>query len=116
MEYVPGIKILNLEEIERQGIDRTVLARRSCESYMTQLCRHGFFHCDPHPGNLACDAEEGGRLIYYDFGMMESIPENVRRGFVVLTFGVYENEVKEVCDGAQEMGILRTDIDRRAIE
>ena len=59
---------------------------------------------------------EGGRLIYYDFGMMESIPENVRRGFVVLTFGVYENEVKEVCDGAQEMGILRTDIDRRAIE
>lgn len=50
MEYVPGVKINNLEEIESRGIDRKVLAKRSAEAYLTQLCRHGFFHCDPHPG------------------------------------------------------------------
>lgn len=49
MEYVPGVKINNLEEIERRGIDRQLLAKRSAEAYLTQLCRHGFFHCDPHP-------------------------------------------------------------------
>ncbi|CAM9912860.1 unnamed protein product, partial [Sphacelaria rigidula] len=51
MEYVPGIKINNIAEIEKRGIDRSVLAKRSAEAYLTQLCRHGFFHCDPHPGN-----------------------------------------------------------------
>lgn len=116
MEYVPGIKISDIAAIDACGIDRQVLAKRSAESYMTQLCRHGFFHCDPHPGNLACDAEEGGRLIYYDFGMMDEIPEEVRKGFVLLTFGVYENDAKAVCNGAEQMGILRKDIDRMSIE
>ena len=82
---------------------------------MTQLTRHGFFHCDPHPGNLACDKEEGGRLIYYDFGMMDFIPERVRRGFVLLTFGVYENDPKDTCDGAEQMGILRTDVSQSGL-
>lgn len=50
MEFVPGVKINNLDEIDRRGIDRKLLAKRSAEAYLTQLCRHGFFHCDPHPG------------------------------------------------------------------
>ena len=45
---------------------------------------------------MACDAEGGGRLIYYDFGMMDELSPNVREGLVNLIFGVYENEPKEV--------------------
>lgn len=52
MEYVPGIKINDIKRIEEAGIDRDLLAKRSAEAYLTQLCRHGFFHCDPHVSSL----------------------------------------------------------------
>mmetsp|Transcript_33767 Transcript_33767/g.58355 ORF Transcript_33767/g.58355 Transcript_33767/m.58355 type:complete len:739 (-) Transcript_33767:611-2827(-) len=116
MEYVPGIKINDLEEIDRRGIDRKLLARRSAESYLTQLCRNGYFHCDPHPGNVACDEQYGGRLIYYDFGMMDEFQSNVRSGLVNLVFAVYENDAKEACDALEEMGILREGVDRVSVE
>lgn len=75
-----------------------------------------FVDCDPHPGNVACDNVHGGRLIYYDFGMMDELQPNVKRGLVDLIFGVYENDVKEVCDALQTMGVLRAGIDRVSIE
>ncbi|CAM9429694.1 unnamed protein product [Hapterophycus canaliculatus] len=112
MEFVPGVKINNLEEIDRRGIDRKLLAKRSAEAYLTQLCRHGFFHCDPHPGNLACDEEGGGRLIFYDFGMMDEFKPNVRSGLVNLIFSTYENDPRAVCDALVEMGILKAGADR----
>jgi predicted unusual protein kinase regulating ubiquinone biosynthesis (AarF/ABC1/UbiB family) len=75
-----------------------------------------FQDCDPHPGNVACDAMEGGRLIYYDFGMMDELQSNVRSGLVDLIFGVYENDTKEVCDAFEKIGILRKGVDRISIE
>lgn len=80
MEYVPGVKINNAEAIDEMGLDRERLARLAVESYLQQLLRHGLFHADPHPGNVAVDAENGGRLIYYDFGMMGRIQPRVRCG------------------------------------
>lgn len=78
MEYAPGVKINNAKAIDEMGLDRERLARLAVESYLQQLLRHGLFHADPHPGNVAVDAEGGGRLIYYDFGMMGRIQPKVR--------------------------------------
>ncbi|CAM9478004.1 unnamed protein product [Ectocarpus sp. 6 AP-2014] len=116
MEFVPGVKINNIDEIDRRGIDRKLLAKRSAEAYLTQLCRHGFFHCDPHPGNVACDEEDGGRLIFYDFGMMDEFKPNVRSGLVNLIFSTYENDPRAVCDALVEMGILKAGSDRISVE
>lgn len=116
MEYVPGIKINDLAKIDEAKIDRVLLSQRSAEAYLTQLCRHGFFHCDPHPGNVACDAELGGRLIFYDFGMMDELKPGVRSGLVNLIFSVFDNEPRECCNALEEMGVLRKGVDRVSIE
>jgi hypothetical protein len=68
-----------------------------CLTDRTPLClaaalRCSSIHADPHPGNVAVDAEGGGRLIYYDFGMMGSIPGGVRGGLMELFYGVYEKD------------------------
>lgn len=52
MEFLEGIKISDVDKIQAAGVDRALLARRTAECYLAQLCRHGFFHCDPHPGNF----------------------------------------------------------------
>lgn len=116
MEYVPGIKINDYEAIENAGLDREVLAKRSAESYLTQLLRHGYFHTDPHCGNLAVDTVAGGRLIYYDFGMMSTFESNIKKGLVDVVFGIYEGNAKNICDAMVNMGVLSGSADRITVE
>ncbi|KAH9295117.1 hypothetical protein KI387_038705, partial [Taxus chinensis] len=96
MEYVPGIKINRISALDQLGVDRQKLARYAVESYLEQILRHGFFHADPHPGNIAVDDANGGRLIFYDFGMMGSINPNIREGLLEVFYGVYEKDPNKV--------------------
>jgi len=117
MEYCPGIKITDHEQLEAHGFDQVHISNTLTTSYLEQLCRHGFFHCDPHPGNLAVDGgAPGGRLVYYDFGMMERVEPEVRKGFVDLIFSIYRTLPREACDALEVMGVLRPGIDRFSIE
>jgi len=117
IEYCPGTKISDTAELSRRGYDQAHLATQLTTSYLEQVCRHGFFHCDPHPGNLAVDdGYPGGRIIYYDFGMMERMATPVKKGFVDLVFAIYENLPKEACDALEAMGVLRAGVDRYSIE
>jgi predicted unusual protein kinase regulating ubiquinone biosynthesis (AarF/ABC1/UbiB family) len=117
MEFCPGVKLTNKEALKANGFNPEHLANTLTNSYLEQICRHGFFHCDPHPGNLAVDdGYPGGRIVYYDFGMMERVEDRVKKGFVDLVFAIYENTPKEACDALEEMGVLRQGVDRFSIE
>ena len=62
MEYLPGIKITDAAGIARAGLDGPAAARAATESFLLQILKHGFFHADPHPGNIAIGVCGGGRV------------------------------------------------------
>ncbi|MER3491596.1 MAG: hypothetical protein C4323_04230 [Mastigocladus sp. ERB_26_2] len=105
LEYVPGIKISQYEAIEAAGLDRKQIARQGAQAYLLQLLDNGFFHADPHPGNIAV-SPDGGALIFYDFGMMGRIKSNVREGLMETLFGIASKDGDRVVQSLINLGAL----------
>ena len=80
MEWIEGTKLTDIEAVQAKGIDATHLVEVGVECSLRQLLEHGFFHADPHPGNLLAMAD--GRLAYLDFGMMSRIKPYQRYGLI----------------------------------
>ena len=118
LEYMPGIKISNYEALEAAGIDRKVIARIGAEAYLEQLLNHGFFHADPHPGNLAVTGQ--GELIFYDFGMMGQIQSFTREKLLRTFFGIAKKDAEAVVNSLIELGALEVSGDtgpiRRSVQ
>ncbi len=112
LEYMPGIKISNYAALEAAGIDRKVIARIGAEAYLEQLLNHGFFHADPHPGNLAVTGT--GELIFYDFGMMGQIQSFTREKLLRTFFGIAQKDAEAVVNSLIELGALEVSGDNIA--
>jgi predicted unusual protein kinase regulating ubiquinone biosynthesis (AarF/ABC1/UbiB family) len=80
MEWIEGIKLTDMEAVARNGIDATYLVEVGVQCSLRQLLDHGFFHADPHPGNLL--AMHNGKLAYLDFGMMSQVKDYQRYGLL----------------------------------
>jgi predicted unusual protein kinase regulating ubiquinone biosynthesis (AarF/ABC1/UbiB family) len=104
LEYVPGIKISQYEAIEAAGLDRKIIARQGAQAYLVQLLNNGFFHADPHPGNIAVSPT--GDLIFYDFGMMGRIKSNVREGLMQTLFGIAQKDGDRVIQSLIDLGAI----------
>jgi len=104
LEYLPGIKVSQYEALEAAGVDRKAIARYGAQAYLHQLLNNGFFHADPHPGNLAVSPE--GALIFYDFGMMGTIKSNVREGLMETLFGIAQKDGDRVVKSLIDLGAL----------
>ena len=104
LEYMPGIKISHYEAIEAAGLDRKMLARLGAKAYLQQILNGGFFHADPHPGNIAVNTD--GSLIFYDFGMMGQIESNIREGLMQTLVGVAQKNSDKVVSSLINLGAL----------
>ncbi|MGB3787437.1 MAG: AarF/ABC1/UbiB kinase family protein [Phormidesmis sp.] len=104
MEYMPGIKISHYEALESAGLDRKRLARLGAEAYLRQLLTDGFFHADPHPGNIAVDTD--GSLIFYDFGMMGQIQAVTRTRLMDTFVGIAQRNAGQVMKSLVALGAL----------
>ena len=104
LEYAPGIKISHYEALEAAGLDRKELAQMGARAYLHQLLDNGFFHADPHPGNLAVSPD--GSLIFYDFGMMGQVQAITREKLLDTFFGISQKDADRVVESLIALGAL----------
>ena len=114
MEYIPGIKITNVQELDEKGIDRQKLVIDVHKVFFTMLLRHSIFHADPHPGNIS--VKDDGTLILYDFGMIGRLNNETRLRLVRLYLALVEKDPPRTVNAMDELGMLSPDFNRDVIE
>jgi ubiquinone biosynthesis protein len=102
MEFIEGIKITRVEELEAAGIDKHAVAQKLTEVFCAQILRDGFFHADPHPGNIL--VQPGPKLVLLDFGLAKDFPPAFRDGIVRLTFAILSNDKDAMVRAFTELG------------
>ncbi len=105
MEYIEGVKASEIERIEKEGLDRKVITARGADLILKQVFDHGFFHADPHPGNIF--VLPGNVICYLDFGMMGSIDRQSREDFADLVHSVVRRDES----GAMQALLMLTQYD-----
>ena len=113
MEWVTGTKLTDIEKVQAQGIDATHLVEVGVECSLRQLLEHGFFHADPHPGNLL--AMPDGRLAYLDFGMMSRIKPYQRYGLIEAVVHLVNRDFESLAEDYIKLDFLTPDTDLRPI-
>jgi len=109
LEYLPGIKINDIKSLKSNDIDTSQIAKIGATSYLKQLVNYGFFHADPHPGNLA--VSKNGSLIYYDFGMMGFVSERIRARLNSMIKAAALSDVSGLVNELQIAGLIEKDIE-----
>ena len=113
MEYVPGTKISNVDELDTQRLDRTELAETLQRAYLDMIIEDGVFHADPHPGNLA--VQDDGTLVFYDFGMSGYVDPFIQNKIVDFYTAVAAQDIDAILDTLIEMGTLSPEADRQVM-
>ena len=111
MDRVEGKKVTELSGLARLDIDGDLLARELFRAYLDQILVHGFFHADPHPGNVLLTPD--GRLGLIDVGMVARVPPELRDRLVQLLLAVGERRGEEVARLAADMSEPAGDSDMR---
>lgn len=109
MEYMAGIPLSGLVQLDEAGFDCKKLAHHLATAIFTQIFEHGFFHADPHPGNVM--ALPDGRLAFLDFGMVGSLPNHLKEHFVSFVIALRNQSSKGVIRAISRMGVIPEDVD-----
>ncbi len=114
LEYIHGIKISNLKELEEKGLDRKIIVQNAGRSVFKQVFLDGFFHADPHPGNLF--VLENNVIAPVDYGMMGRLSETTLDELSELLISVVTWNPRGIIKTWQKAGVLKDAPDLRALE
>lgn len=114
MDFVRGVKISNLAAIDEAGLDRQRLARSVLRAVVKQLFIDGFFHADPHPGNILVDPETG-RLTFIDLGMVGQLALGDRLNIVQLMIAMKQGDIPGIAQILRSLSVpFLDDVDEKA--
>jgi predicted unusual protein kinase regulating ubiquinone biosynthesis (AarF/ABC1/UbiB family) len=115
---VTAIKISDVDALRAAGIDPSAVARVFAEVMFEQLFDNGFFHADPHPGNIFVLPLIDGdfRLDFIDFGMMGAVPDQLRNGLRRLLIAVASRDGRGLVESIREVGVLLPSADTVELE
>jgi len=118
MDFVDGAKITDLERLREWDLDPKRVAQLLVESYCTQILGHGFFHADPHPGNLIVQRMPSGapRLVLVDFGLAKELPPEFRRGVVEFAGALLQGRADAMAAALIDLGFETRDGRSESIE
>ncbi|GIX01542.1 MAG: ABC transporter [Thermogutta sp.] len=113
MEYLEGIKLADHAQIERDGIDCQAVALRGARAYLKMIFQDGFYHADPHPGNILILRD--GRVGLLDFGMVGRLDEELREDVQVLLSALASQDAITLADVISHIGRAPRDLDRASL-
>ncbi len=113
LEWIDGIKLTDTDQIKAVGLDIANLIRIGVVSSLKQLLEHGFFHADPHPGNLF--ALRDGRMAYIDFGMMDQLSQSMKEYLVDALVHLVDRDYASLVDDFIHLGFLQPDVNRATL-
>lgn len=116
MEFIAGVEVTDLSGLRRLGIAPELVAKRGARILLTQIFRTGFFHADPHPGNLR--VLPGGVVVPLDYGMFGQIDARTRERIADLLASMLQQDTRGVLRALDALDIRAPggDVDRRALE
>jgi len=101
-EYAPGVRVTDIEGLRAAGVEPREMADRLIDLFSEMVLVHGFFHADPHPGNLLVDS--GGRLVLLDFGLAKDFEPGFREGITKLVMAIMINDKVQIGAAFRALG------------
>lgn len=109
MEYIQGMKVTDYAALAAAGINREAVARQLISAYLKQIIEHGFYHADPHPGNVF--VLPNGQVAFVDFGMVGSVTENMKKNLSQMVQGLAMRDTWMLIKAMKNLGFLRPHAD-----
>jgi len=114
MEEIQGIKITDMEALAAAGLDRPTIAVNGANAYLKQIFGKGFFHADPHPGNLFVLKEN--RVVFLDFGMTGRLHPHIKSQIIKILHGIIHGDMAMMSEAAAALGTTDEHTDFRSLE
>lgn len=114
IEYVPGCKITDVDKLRQWGLEPTNIAERGLDIYLTQIFEFGYFHADPHPGNVL--VQENGRIVLIDFGMVGKMLPKDKFAFAGVFVSMANHDAQQMAHNLRALAVEHDIKDMRLLE